>query len=261
MEGHLQGPRCSVSGQENKKARLIEIFSSLQGEGLRVGERMTFIRFEACDLKCRWCDTPESFSIHKNFRVESLPFSGTWENGENPISGEEIEKWLHFFSDPMVSLTGGEPLQQVEFLETWLPEVSRNHKFLLETNGVLPEALRRVLPWIHTVSMDIKLPSSAKTGICWDEHETFLRLAIQAKECYVKIVVTEETFPGDLKRALELILSIDPDIPVILQPASPTKSFRAVPTAARLGQFYDLARTRLKEVRVIPQTHKMLGIL
>jgi 7-carboxy-7-deazaguanine synthase len=246
---------------DEKKARLVEIFSSLQGEGLRVGERMTFVRFEACDLKCRWCDTPESFAVHKNFRIEKIPFSGTWENDENPVSGGEIEKWLRLFSDPMVSLTGGEPLQQVEFLESWLPEVSQKHRFLLETNGVLPEALRRVLPWIHTVSMDIKLPSSAKTGVFWKEHESFLRLAIQGKECYVKIVVTEETLEEDLNRALELILSIDSRIPVILQPASETKSFRAIPTAARLGEFYDLARIRLKEVRVIPQTHKMLGIL
>jgi organic radical activating enzyme len=222
---------------------------------------MTFIRFEACDLKCRWCDTPESFAMHKNFRVETVPFSGTWEMHENPVSGEEIEKCLNLFSDPLVSLTGGEPLQQVEFLEVWLPKVSPQYKFLLETNGVLPEALRRVLPWIHTISMDIKLPSSAKTGVFWEEHEAFLRLALQSKECYVKIVVTEETLEEDLDQALELILSIDPVLPVILQPASKTKSFHAVPTATRLGKFYDQARTRLKEVRVIPQMHKMLGIL
>jgi organic radical activating enzyme len=109
--------------------------------------------------------------------------------------------------------------------------------------------------------MDIKLPSSAKTGVFWEEHEAFLRLALQSKECYVKIVVTEETLEEDLDRALELILSIDPVLPVILQPASETKSFHAVPTATRLGKFYDQARTRLKEVRVIPQMHKMLGIL
>ena len=147
-----------------KTAKLIEIFSSIQGEGPRVGERMTFVRFEGCDLKCRWCDTPESFRVHSMFRVERAPFSGTWEEEPNPASGEQIEKWLLSFSDPMVSLTGGEPLQQVDFLEDWLPRVSQKYSFLLETNGVLPQALERVVPWIHTVSMDIKLPSSAQTG-------------------------------------------------------------------------------------------------
>ena len=242
------------------KAKLIEIFSSIQGEGPRVGERMSFVRFEGCDLKCRWCDTPESFREHTEFRVEKVPFSDEWEDFPNPVMGKVLDQWLDHFSDPMVSLTGGEPLQQVGFLEEWLPSASSRHRFLLETNGVLPKALEKVFPWITTVSMDLKLPSSAKTGIFWREHEEFLRLAVKSPECYVKIVVTENTEEDDLNTAFELIQKIDESIPVILQPASATRSFNAVPSMVRLGRIFEGSQRILKHVRVIPQTHKILGV-
>ncbi|MFO1518632.1 MAG: 7-carboxy-7-deazaguanine synthase QueE [bacterium] len=245
---------------EAARAKLVEIFSSLQGEGTRVGERMSFVRFEACDLKCRWCDTPESFSPHAKFRVEEVPFSGEWREYSNPVSGKEIEKWLSLFSDTWVSLTGGEPLQQVEFLEEWLPSASKKSDFLLETNGVLPEALRRVLPYVRLVSMDMKLPSSAKTGEFWKEHEEFLRIAVKAPECSVKLVVTEETLEEEFERALNLVKKVEETIPVILQPASATKSFKGGLSLSRLGRFSEIARSALKGVRVIPQTHKMLGV-
>lgn len=221
---------------------------------------MSFVRFEGCDLKCRWCDTPESFRVHSTFRVEKLAFSGIWEEEPNSVSGEGIEKWLSHFSDPMVSLTGGEPLQQVDFLEEWLPEASQKFTFLLETNGVLPEALGRVLPWIHTVSMDIKLPSSARTGAFWGEHEAFLRLALNSPECYVKVVVTQGTEAADLECALELIRSVSQKLPVILQPASPTRAFGGAPSALSLSAFLDQGSSLLKGIRVIPQVHKILGI-
>ena len=243
-----------------KSAKLIEIFSSIQGEGPRVGERMTFVRFEGCELKCRWCDTPESFRLHSHYRVEKIPFSGVWEERPNPVSGLEIEDWLVHFSDPMVSLTGGEPLQQLDFLEAWLPRISPRRRILLETNGVLPEALEKILPWVHTTSMDIKLPSSARTGTFWKEHEDFLRLAVKCPECYVKIVVTEATEEADLERALELVRAIDENIPVILQPVSETRSFHGVPSMERLGRFFNQSLGKVKQVRVIPQTHKMLGV-
>lgn len=38
--------------------RLLEVFSSVQGEGAHIGERHLFLRLAGCNLRCRYCDTP-----------------------------------------------------------------------------------------------------------------------------------------------------------------------------------------------------------
>ncbi|MCM8822458.1 MAG: 7-carboxy-7-deazaguanine synthase QueE [Candidatus Omnitrophica bacterium] len=40
---------------------ICEIFSSIQGEGWRQGIASVFIRFFGCNLKCKFCDTPQAF--------------------------------------------------------------------------------------------------------------------------------------------------------------------------------------------------------
>ncbi len=246
--------------KERVDARLVEIFSSIQGEGMRIGERQSFIRFQGCELKCRWCDTPENFTYQPEYRVETEAFLGHWEKFKNPVSTTEVWSWIEKFSDPMVSLTGGEPLQQVEFLQELLNQNQKGRPFLLETSGVLPEALEKIVGEIYTVSMDIKLPSSAQTGEFWPEHEAFLKIAQKAPELYVKIVVTESTLASELEKALNLVKSISEDIPVILQPASQTRAFKASPSSATLAELSKVALKSYRNIRIIPQTHKFLGI-
>ncbi len=243
-----------------KSARLVEIFSSIQGEGIYLGEKQTFVRFQGCALRCRWCDTTESFTLKSAYKVEKFSFSNEWEKHSNPVSAQQLEGWLEHFSNSRVSLTGGEPLEQVEFLESWLPSLRHRYSFLLETNGVLPQNLNRIISFVDVVSMDIKLPSSTRTGVYWNEHENFLKIAQGAKECYVKIVITSDTQESELNHAIQMVRSVNEEIPVILQPASFTRFFRKVPKIRQINLFADQAKQWLKTVRVIPQTHKILGV-
>ena len=45
------------------EAPIVEIFSSIQGEGLLVGRRQIFVRFAGCNLDCNYCDTEDSKSV------------------------------------------------------------------------------------------------------------------------------------------------------------------------------------------------------
>ena len=37
--------------------KVIEIFDSIDGEGIRTGQCATFIRLAGCNLRCSYCDT------------------------------------------------------------------------------------------------------------------------------------------------------------------------------------------------------------
>ena len=51
-------------------ANLVEIFSSVQGEGPHVGASTLFVRFGECDLRCRWCDSPHTWKPSARCRIE-----------------------------------------------------------------------------------------------------------------------------------------------------------------------------------------------
>lgn len=54
-----------------KKYPVLEIFSSIQGEGVHQGVKATFIRLAGCNLRCTWCDTKDSWEIPcKHGRLE-----------------------------------------------------------------------------------------------------------------------------------------------------------------------------------------------
>ena len=51
---------------------VIEVFSSIEGEGTRAGELCTFIRLAECNLRCSYCDTEYSFEGGKEMTVEEI---------------------------------------------------------------------------------------------------------------------------------------------------------------------------------------------
>ena len=243
-------------------ANIVEIFSSLQGEGLYAGTPMTFVRFEQCSLSCRWCDTPQAFRHNCTCRVESPPKTETFIEVSNPITVTKLNELLDSFENEFLSVTGGEPLLQVAFLSEWLPTQSFKHRILLETNGVHALALADILKHVHIIGMDLKLPSSAGTKPVWNEHAEFLKTAMREnKEIYIKIVVTEETLDRDLQEAIRLISQINKYLPLILQPASPTLTFHETVTDTRLNSLSRIFSAYLPNVSVAPQMHKQWGIL
>lgn len=229
------------------KAEVSDIFSSVQGEGIFVGAKQIFVRFRQCNLACVFCDEK-------------------WHNGLKPYSPLELMtevRYLDLNRGPhhSLSLTGGEPLMYVDFLKIFL-KLSRKSglKSYLETNGTMPEALAEVIDLIDIISMDFKLPSSTGLRPYWDEHFDFLKIAAK-KNVFVKVVVTPLTTKEDIERSSEIVQQLKKDIPLILQPVTPTGSKEKPVEASRLLEFLDIgARNGILGMRVIPQVHKMLGV-
>lgn len=238
---------------------IVELFSSIQGEGLYVGTRQLFVRLAGCNLACTYCDTPESRYLGKNALVEQTPGKRDFFQLSNPLPINKLAQLINSLltiRHHSISLTGGEPLCQAQRIVELAPQL--NAPIYLETNGTLFEQLALVLPHIAIISMDIKLPST--TGrTCWREHGEFLRLAA-SKEVFVKIVVTGQSNHDELQQAFKLVASVDANIPVILQPVTPLNGCEPVTSDAMLS-YQENALTILNDVRVIPQTHKYMGQL
>jgi len=226
------------------KARISEIFSSIQGEGIYAGHRQIFVRFAGCNIDCAFCDTKNPPGT-RLFSAKQLL---------NHIKRINASGGHH-----SVSITGGEPLLQAEFLKEALGGIrDMGLKVYLETNGTLPDQLDEVLEFVDIIAMDIKLPTSTKSSGYWQEHEQFLKKAA-AKELFIKTVVTSDTTPGDFVRALDLVKSENKDIAFIIQPVTAVNGTKAI-DIIKLLRYHKQAVQSLPNARIIPQLHKAIGV-
>jgi 7-carboxy-7-deazaguanine synthase len=242
-------------------AKMLEIFSSIQGEGLLVGLRQIFLRFYGCNLACSYCDT-ERNECPEFCTIESTPGRRDFIKVENPITIERIiallDRWQHSWPGVhhSISITGGEPLLNYETLLDWLPLLKIRLPVYLETNGMLPHALARLINFLDYISMDIKIPSTSGYLELWEQHHEFLKIAVR-KDVYVKTVISEATENWEIIKACKLISSVDKSIPYILQPLTLISGEIGVGPIKTL-ELQEVASSYLSEVRIIPQTHKML---
>jgi 7-carboxy-7-deazaguanine synthase len=119
--------------------RIHEIYESIQGESTFAGLPCTFVRLSRCNLRCRWCDTPQAF-----------------EGGTQLARAEVLEKALSF-GTPLVELTGGEPLLQPGAIPLLQELCDSGRTVLLETSG--ERDISQVDPRVHRI-MDLKAPGS-----------------------------------------------------------------------------------------------------
>ncbi len=221
------------------KGRIAEIFLSIQGEGLYVGERQVFVRLADCNLNCRYCDTKTDF--FREYEPEVLL--------------AELNYYRNNY--PSVTFTGGEPLVQKDFLKEILA-LTRNSGFknYLETNGTLVEALEEVIENVDIVAMDFKFPSSTGGRGFWNEHRRFLKVACR-KDVFIKAVVCASTLESDLREAVRVIREIDPASILVLQPDS---SADYSDIEEKIRRFKYICISENIAVCIIPQIHKLVGV-
>lgn len=221
------------------KGKISEIFDSVQGEGIYLGEKQIFVRFFGCNLSCVFCDTK------LNRFTEYEP--------------QELFQELKLYRDEYhsVSFTGGEPLLQKDFLKEILKlTASGGYKNYLETNGTLPGELEDVIDYLHVVAMDLKFPSSTQMGKVWGMHRKFLKIASK-KEVFLKAIICGSTTEEDLREALALIKEIHSSGILVLQPNNQEDYAQL---KSKLYNFKDICAKENITVCVIPQIHKIVGV-
>lgn len=120
-----------------------EIFHSIQGESTHAGRPCVFVRLTACDLRCRWCDTPYAFHEGRKMSVDE-------------VVADVVARGC-----PVVEVTGGEPLLQADVYPLMQRLLDAGKTVLVETGGhrsiaQVPDGVVRI--------MDVKCPGSGEAG-------------------------------------------------------------------------------------------------
>lgn len=256
-----------MSGSGEIRVPVLELFSSFQGEGPRVGERQIFLRLAKCDLRCAFCDTPESYPTPDTARVQMAAPQGPDERPANPLSVDAILAACRRLDEPpglhaSLSITGGEPLlhpQAVHAIAVGARALGlRVH---VETGGHRPGALQHVLEVVDEVSPDFKLESVTGQKTPWDAHaDTYALLEASGKGLAIKCVVGGDTPTADVEAVARFCAQHAPSIPLVLQPATAFGEGPARPTLGQLYALHDAAGRAHPDVRVIPQVHTFLGL-
>jgi organic radical activating enzyme len=246
---------------------VLEVFSSFQGEGPRVGERQVFVRLAGCDLRCAFCDTPESFPTPPHARVQTSPGADAEARLPNPVAYADLLEAVRRLDDPpglhaAVSITGGEPLLHPHAVRA-LAEGARalGLRVHVETGGHRPGAVAHVLEVVDEVSPDLKLASASGQPTPWEAHgETYRLLAEAGKALAVKAVVGATTPEAEVREAAAFAAERLPGVPFVLQPASHIPGGPATPGVSHLFRLHAAAGMAHPDVRVIPQVHRMLRV-
>lgn len=269
------------------QAPLAQVFVSFQGEGPLVGVRQVFVRVRGCDLTCRYCDTPCARELEGPCDVETEPGSGEFSQIESPVSIEALaqvlgclcpppqgdlparckccqEKGCRVFFAPAHSLavTGGEPLLYPEFVSE-LTDLAGAMALpvYLETGGHRPLELEAVVGKVAYVSMDYKLPSTLSAPV---DPSLFTASYEVAQRCFwrsVKMVVTAETEEDEVCEAARALSAVSDVGPLTIQPVTALPGGERSPSASQLARLYGAAAGFIRDVRVIGQCHRQMGVL
>lgn len=250
------------------KAWLSEVFISTQGEAAYQGERQLFLRFGVCPLRCRYCDQPEALVKQDRFRIEKSPGAGEFLTYKNPVHPGGLWQILQRYRDGFpalhsVSLTGGEPVLNAEFINELAPFLRMaGLRIFLETAGVHVAALQKIRARIDIISMDLKTPSTTGEASPLEAHRAFLLQAREkSDECYGKIVVGETTSDEEIADIGNMLAAVAPEMRVYLQELWPVHPDDRPPTPATLNRLEATLRGFIPNVHRSRQQHKLDGIL
>ena len=195
-----------------------DCFMSLEGESIRQGLPVIFVRFLGCNLRCRsekypncYCDSEYSFAKSEYSKE---------------VSVEDLVNEIKSFPCNRVSITGGEPLlgHREVFLRDFLTELmSLGYEVSIETNG------SQDIGWVKKDFPEVIIIGDWKCPVAFGEkaNKAMLEsnLGLYEKTDALKFVVSKDDF-GEVEK----VLKNHPEIKaqVFISPAWETVEFSEV---------------------------------
>ncbi|WP_273365412.1 radical SAM protein [Alicyclobacillus herbarius] len=216
---------------------LVELFSTIEGEGTKAGFPTTFVRLYNCNLRCRWCDTPYSYAPHAPAFSASI---------------QEIIEKVKEFGNHYVCLTGGEPLlytDKVLFLIQELVQLPCLKDVHVETGGAVDLAPFATLRLENPLAarklrfiLDYKLPSSGEEARMIRSNYELL-----TERDEIKFVIADE---ADFYTALKVLRSWVKQGQPLFSPV-----FGSMPPARLVELMHE---HHVKDVKLSLQLHKVI---
>ncbi len=233
---------------------VVEIFPSVQGEGIQIGIPMIFVRTYGCNLRCQNCDTLYSWAplqpYHAFTPSELVNRINTTSLGQVRGISPSSAHWINF--------TGGEPFihelgKTIEMLQDY------KWKVTCETNGTIwPGYLEK----FDLVTISPKLPSMRP--ILAINPEIVQHLLRWSKKSQLKFVVTTQS---DLDEIHTFLQTLELKCPLVFQPngmievaTENTAMWREIYLTRLVSLWHAIQEPRWAnyDVRVIPQLHTLL---
>jgi 7-carboxy-7-deazaguanine synthase len=168
-----------------------EIYRSVQGETSFAGKPCTLVRLSGCNLRCRWCDTPQAFT------------------GGTRMTRDQVVQRALELGTQLVLITGGEPLLQPAVLPLMSALCDAGRTVMIETSG--ERDIAGIDPRVHRI-VDLKAPGSGESAKTrWENLPLLtkndeLKIVLKDRQDYewAKAVITREKLE---QRVREVLLS------------------------------------------------------
>lgn len=212
---------------KSKTFKVNEIFASIDGEGIRTGYPVVFVRLYGCNLVCSYCDSSYSCS------------EGTY----TLMNIHKIIQEVAHYEIPRVTLTGGEPLLDSNCLELITAMTDVGYEVNVETNGSRDITSLSFLSGRRCIiTMDYKCPSSKMEAMMNTSNLKRLR-----KHDVLKFVVGSEE---DLLKVKQVLTKYKPRCSIFISPVFGEIQPREI------VEF--VLKNKLNNCRVQLQLHKLI---
>lgn len=233
------------------KIHSIETFGTLDGPGIR------YVLFlQGCTLKCKYCHNRDTWDLHsgKEYTVKEII---------NKIS--RYKSYMEA-SHGGVTVSGGEPLLQLDFLIELFKQLKKLHiHTAIDTSGIIPinDKIKELLSYTDLVLLDIKHINDEKckwlTGF---SNTNTLNFAKYLNEQKIPIWIRQVLVPGitddenDLKKLKEFLSTLPSIKKIDILPYHNMGKFKW----ENLGDIYELENTPIPTKEEIDRAKLILGI-
>lgn len=206
MDGEISVSNMSLTERmATYSLNISEIFYSIEGEGIRIGEPTIYVRVIGCPHHCSWCDTPYSIG-HVRTPIEryNMKLIDIVEKIKEIIAerGIKDEVW--------VEMTGGEPMWFANEVGTLIEYLKLNLdikvKIVLQTSGGYYETEPKAL---YYSNRDLMLMSDLIAADWKDEEENIpfvFPLRLMRKQDEIKFLIKDDRSYDYVKHIIRYLL-------------------------------------------------------